>query len=221
MDGRCARALQQERSAPGTSTHGRALQRQNDMNGKDFQVEVISRNRTVYYLRAEDESAAAQLAISRWQRDEPSDLQGPDQSELIAVNPVELPDELRHAQDDELILRFLRERENLILRVGGNPATPSINDAISPHQAARGLGWYEPTPDGELQVDTNRAARALDRLYASKKLACFSRERVRSGERGEVCLYCTPDYLDRLSAAMNGGNAGSHPPRRPGRKTTL
>ena len=28
---------------------------------------------------------------------------------------------------------------------------------------------------------------------------CFERDRVRSGERGSVRLYCTPEYLERLS----------------------
>jgi hypothetical protein len=184
------------------------------MSDNDFEVEVEARGRVVYHVRAENASLAEQAALARWRRGDPGDVPGREESELTALRCVPLAEEIRASQDDELIVRFLKERENLILRLSGNLVAASVNDAISAQQAARGLGWYEVDERGESRIDTGRAARALDRLCASKKLACFTRERVRSGERGEVRLYCTPEYLDRLSAALNGSLSPFRTPRR-------
>jgi hypothetical protein len=34
-------------------------------------------------------------------------------------------------------------------------------------------------------------------------VVCFQRERVRAGERGEIRLYCTPEYLEALSSSVD------------------
>jgi hypothetical protein len=36
----------------------------------------------------------------------------------------------------------------------------------------------------------------------AKVLVCLQRQRVRVGERGEIRLYCTAEYLDELSAEL-------------------
>ncbi|MQA90209.1 MAG: hypothetical protein GEU90_08240 [Gemmatimonas sp.] len=181
------------------------------MDDKSFEVEVVSRHRTVYHVCARDATTAEKVATARWQAGEPGDIPGLDESEVMATRIKETEDSIRQAQDVELILRFLRERERQILE--GNLTTASINDAISAHQTADGLGWHEQDVKGEHRVDTARAARALDRLCTEKKVACFLRQMVRAGERGEVPLYCTPHYLDRLSALVNGEIAPSWIPR--------
>lgn len=172
------------------------------MTERMFQVEVVSRQRTVYQVDAVDVHEAERRAIERWQSGEPSDLVGFDSSRLESVNVSEAGDQVRQKQDEELVLRFIRERERLLSRLGGNLLTASTSDAISAAQAAADLGWHRPG-SGEGNVpDTVRAAAALERLCGRKQLVCFERDRIRAGERGSIRLYCTGEYLERLSEAM-------------------
>ena len=102
--------------------------------------------------------------------------------------------------DVEVVYRFLAERERLILHLGGDPFNPSANDAIAAAQVAADLGWIRPITDGMAVPDATRATVALERLCAARRVVCFSRPRMRGRERGEIRLYCTPEYLERLSA---------------------
>lgn len=173
------------------------------MTERTFQVEVVSRQRAVYFVDAVDGQEAERLAARRWQSGDPGDLAGFESSRLEGVHVSDIGDEVRQAQDDELMLRFISERERLLARLGGgNLLTPAVNDAISASQAAADLGWFRPGR-GEMNIpDAVRAAGALERLCAGKKLVCFERERIRAGERGAIRLYCTADYLERLSEAL-------------------
>lgn len=175
------------------------------MESRRFQVEVISRQRALYEVDAPDAAAAREVALQRWQSGQPSDLVGYETSTLDTVHISEAPDELRQAQDDELLLRFIRERERLLLNLGGDLRNASTNDAISASQAAADLGWYRSAHGQAPVVDSVRAAFALERLCSRKVLVCFERERVRAGERGSIRLYSTPDYLERLTLSMRDG----------------
>jgi hypothetical protein len=179
--------------------------RKTSMGAKEFKVDLVCHQRSVYLVRADDAAAAKRLALDRWQRVEPSDVAGFDSAEIQAVQVEEAADTLRQAQDDELILRFIREREKLLNRLGSEVSgtTPS-NDAISAAQAARDLGWYGPEGVDVPVPDTIRAALALERLCTQRHLVCFERRRARQNERGEVRLYCTPEYLEHLTATIEG-----------------
>ena len=171
---------------------------------KVFEVEVIYKQRALYQVRAADPVAAERIAAERWQRGEPSDTRGIEWSEMVSARGVDAPDQIRQAQDEELILRFVRERERLLLKLGGDAVTASINDSISASQIATDLGWERAVDGDGTATDVVRSAQALERLCARKKLVCFERTRVRSGERGEIRLYCTPEYLDGLSSSLEG-----------------
>jgi hypothetical protein len=169
---------------------------------REFEVDVICRQRFLYRVRAPDAVTAERVASRRWQNGDPSDTPGVDSCELTYARATEALDRVRQNQDDEVVLRFIREREDLLMRLGGASAIASANDAISAAQAAADLGWSRFDPSGTPTVDIARAAQSLERLCAKRRLVCFERSRVRSGERGEIRLYCTPDYLERLSVTI-------------------
>jgi len=168
------------------------------MEPNEYEVEVVHRQRAIYRVSAADREEAERLAVERWQQGEPSALPGLEWGELDSVYAREAPDERSLEQDAELVLRFLRERERLILRLGGAGGSPAGNDAISANQVAADLGWSRRGGEGPDQV---RAASALERLCDSRRVVCFERPRVRAGERGEIRLYCTPEYLERLTSS--------------------
>lgn len=172
------------------------------MDRKNFNVELLFRQRVAYRIEAPDAETAERIAISRWQQFEESDLAGMDWADLLSSRAVEVGDATQEKQDDELILRFIREREQLLLRLGGQVFAASRNDSISAAQAATDLGWNRVDRTGVLHIDIMRAADALERLCERKLLICFTRDRVRAGERGVVRLYCTPEYLERLSVDL-------------------
>lgn len=178
------------------------------MESKDYEVEVVHRQRMIYRVRADGREEAERLAAERWQREEPGDVPGYHWCELEAV----VASDSEHAaqeQDAELVLRFLRERERLILRLSAGHPLGGGNDAISAAQVASDLGWSRRGHDGAAVADVPRATSALEHLCQSRRVVCFQRPRVRTGERGEIRLYCTPEYLERLSSSALDG-----PPRR-------
>jgi hypothetical protein len=174
------------------------------MEAKEFDVEVVYRQRAIYRVQAKDRESAERIAAAAWQNGEESSIAGYDWSEIQSVHASEELDLQRLDLDTEIVLRFLREREQLILRLTGNGSSPSPNDAISAAQVAGDLGWTRLSQEPR-QSDVARAARALERLCREKVLVCFQRQRVRAGERGEIRLYCTSDYLDQLSAELQEG----------------
>lgn len=174
-----------------------------DMDKKEFEVEVVCRQRAYYRVQAVDGDAAAEAAIERWRRGEPGDTPAHTPCELVAATASEASDVLRQTQDDELILRYVREREHLLVRLGGSMLNSAANDAISAQQAATDLGWYREDAAGLPTADSVRAAGSLERLCAAKRLVCFERPRARAGERGSIRLYCTADYLEALSEILS------------------
>lgn len=173
------------------------------MEAKEYEVEVVARQRAMYRIVAADREAAEDAASERWKRGEPSDLAGYDWSELESVGAAERPDPSHRSADAELVLRFLRERERLILRLSGGVFGAAGNDAISAAQVASDLGWRRRALNGGAAPDVGRAVQALEHLCASKRVVCFQRPRVRAGERGEIRLYCTPAYLERLTSSID------------------
>jgi hypothetical protein len=173
------------------------------MESKEYEVEVVHRQRAIYRVLAADREEAERTAVEQWQRGEPSAQPGLDWCELDGAYAQEAPDRERMDQDAELVLRFLRERERLILRLGGAGPHPTGNDAISAGQVASDLGWSRRAGGGG--PDVVRATAALERLCEHRRVVCFERPRVRSGERGDIRLYCTPEYLERLTSATLEG----------------
>lgn len=174
------------------------------MATNEFDVEVVYRQRAIYRVQAADREAAESLGLDRWQQGEPSTIAGFDWSDIESVQALEAAPEERRREDAELVLRFLKERERLILRLGGAVLGPSPNDAISAAQVASDLGWSRRQAGGGAVADVRRATYALESLCEERRVVCFERPRVRSGERGEIRLYCTPEYLDVLSREMEG-----------------
>ncbi len=180
------------------------------MEKREFHVELISRRRVVYSVLAPDKEAARRMATEKWHRCEPSDLGALDWSELEDFRAVEAVDSSLENQDDEVLLRFIHERERLLLRLGSTFVSATANDAISALQAATDLGWSVPdTPRERPEPDSLRAAKALERLCAQKRLVCFERPRSRQGELGEIRLYCTPEYLESLSRTFKDVSANA------------
>ena len=176
-----------------------------------FEVEVVCRQRLVFSVEAEDAHQAETAAVARWRAGESSDHTSVETDELISVTAREKLDALRQRQDDELIMRFILERERLLERLGGDPLSTKMNDAISAQQAATDLGWTTSDEDGNPRIDTLRAATSLERLCESRRLVCFERSRARSGERGQIRLYCTPQHLERLTAELGVGTGATAP----------
>lgn len=168
------------------------------MESRVYDVEVTYRQRVIYRVEGEDRESAERLAAERWQRGERGELHGFEWSELEGVVAAEAADPQQQRQDEELVLRFLQERERLILRLGGDLLGSNLNDAISASQVAQDLGWRRGSAGGTVP-DVPRATQALERLCEKRRAVVFERSRVRAGERGEIRLYCTPEYLERLS----------------------
>jgi hypothetical protein len=174
------------------------------MDAKEYEVEVVYRQRAIFRVAAADREDAERQAVERWQEGAPSVVPGFAWCELENVQAAESLDDEQRAQDAELVLRFLRERERLILKLGGVMLGPSANDAISAAQVASDLGWTRRQATGSTAPDVPRATQALERLCGERRVVCFERPRVRSGERGEIRLYCTPEYLERLTREVEG-----------------
>lgn len=169
---------------------------------REFEVEVIYRQRAIYRINAEDREGAERIATERWQEGTAGEVPGYGWCEIEAVRSAEAATAEQQAQDAALVLRFLRERESLLLRLGAEPFNPSSNDAVSADRVAADLGWTRPGPGAGFTPDGVRATRALESLCEEHRLVCFERERVRAGERGEIRLYCTPEYLESLSRSI-------------------
>lgn len=173
------------------------------MEGKEFEVEVVSKHRMVYRMFAPDRAAAEKAAMDRWRNGDPGDVEGYDWSEVETAQATEIPDAQRRAEDAALVLRFIGERERLIMRLTSGSFASSGNDAIPAIQVASDLGWGRRGSDGQVRPDVARAMQALEHLCEARKLVCFERPRERAGERGEIRLYCTPAYLERLTASVD------------------
>lgn len=166
------------------------------MEPKRYEVEVVCRRRMVYVVDAADPDEAQRLAAARWGEGDEGHAVGGECWDLEEVRAAEIPAEEALSADRDEVLRFLRDRELVLETLDADAFNPTVHDAMSAEEVARHLGWE--TAEG--QHDIARAARALEGLCADHRVVCFTRPRVRRGERGEVSLYCTPQHLERLSA---------------------
>ncbi len=168
------------------------------MEDKQFEVDVVYRVTVRYAVTAPDRETAERIAREMWQAEEDG-VGGVEVCELEDVQVAELVDPEGCGRDCEEVLRFLRDRELVIERLDEDAFNPTVHDAVSAEEVARHLGWAG--EGGE--HDVARAVRALERLCSDHRVVCFSRPRVRRGERGEIRLYCTPQHLERLSGLLD------------------
>ncbi len=175
------------------------------MEAKQFEVEVVYQQRTRYLVEAADEEEAERLALDQWQSDEEEDLlYDEDREEVVAVSAIEIQD-AQGAEDRATVLRFLRDRELVIETLDRDLFNPTVHDAVSAEDVARHLEWIRPDASDTPTPDAPRAARALEALCRDQQVVCFTRPRVRRGERGEMRLYCTPQHLERLTTLLVEG----------------
>ncbi|MDR0787273.1 MAG: hypothetical protein LBG44_05350 [Gemmatimonadota bacterium] len=175
------------------------------MDRKEYHVELVTRGRTVYQVQAADLEGARRIAFHRWERGEGSDLPDLDGAELTRARVIESSGPGREDADDVVILRYIHDREQFYGPSAGDTwLSDASGDAVSAAQSASDLGWMVPDSGVPPLVDTLRAALSLNRLCAEGALVCFSRPMARAGERGEIHLYCTPEYLDRIGDMVMG-----------------
>lgn len=183
------------------------------MEDKQFEVDVVYRVTVRYAVSAPDRESAERLARQMWQAEEEG-VGGTEVCELEEVRVADAVDPEGCGRDCDEVLRFLRDRELVIERLDEDAFNPTVHDAVSAEEVARHLGWAD--EDGTL--DLARSVRALERLCDARRVVCFSRPRVRRGERGEIRLYCTPQHLERLSGLLDepGPAEGADPLAQPG-----
>lgn len=168
------------------------------MEQKQYEVDVVYRATVRYVVSAPDREAAERLATKKWLAEEEG-VDGSEWCELEMVTVMDAPDEEGCGRDCDEVFRFLRDRELVIERLDEDAFNPTVHDAVSAEDVVHRLGWT----DASGAPDTARASRALERLCAQHRVVCFSRPRVRRGERGEIRLFCTPQHLERLSALLD------------------
>lgn len=162
------------------------------MAEKRYEVEVVYRQSVRYVVAAEDDEAAERAAAARWRAGDDGVPESA-RCDLESVRAVEVPGDDRQAADQEEAFRFLRDRELVIEHLDADAFNPTVHDAVSAEEVASRLGWEE---------DAQRSVRALEGLCQQRRVVCFSRPKVRHGERGEIRLFCTPQHLERLSALL-------------------
>ena len=170
------------------------------MDPKFFEVEIAFRQSSRYRVEARDRRAAERAAMERWRAGEPADS-GSDCCEVLAVQAHDMPAGDRLGRDCDAAYRYLRDRELVIEMLDRDAFNPTVHDAVSAEDVASHLSWRR--KNGEAgELDVHRASHVLDQLCADRRVVCFTRPRVRAGERGDVRLYCTPQHLERLSALI-------------------
>ena len=166
---------------------------------KRFEIEITFQQTVRYAVDASSRKAAEQLALEQWKDGDEENAIGSECCTLVGVHSSEVPDGEGCARDAEKALRYLRDRELVIEMLDEDAFNPTIHDAVSAEDVALHLGWRR----RDRMPDTPRASRALDHLCSARRVVCFTRPRVRSGERGEIRLYCTPQHLEKLSALLD------------------
>lgn len=171
------------------------------MSENRFEVEVVYRRTAHYVIEAPDRETAEQLAMERWRDEDPGDVLEDQWGEVIGSTVTEAPGAEELRADRESVLALIREREQRLQEQleGDADEDPMEHDAVSATEVALALGWVRKAPGGGWTPSILRAARSLEALCAEGTLVCFSRDRVRTGERGQIRLYCTHEHLQRLT----------------------
>ncbi|HSU12556.1 hypothetical protein [Longimicrobium sp.] len=171
---------------------------------KRFEVEITFKQTVRYAVDAATRKAAEELALDQWKDGDEANAVGSECCDLVNVNSAEVPNEEGCARDADKAFRYLRDRELVIEMLDEDAFNPSVHDAVSAEDVAIHLGWRRK----DRAPDTARAGRALDALCRSRRVVCFTRPRVRAGERGEIRLFCTPQHLEKLTGLLESELAG-------------
>jgi hypothetical protein len=172
------------------------------MDQKRFEVEITFQQTLRYAVDAGNRKHAEREAMQRWKTGDEAAVVGSECCELVAVFAQPVPCDDRCQRDAQEAYRYLRDRELVIEALDEDQFNPTVHDAVSAEEVAIHLGWKRRGDGVDGQIDTPRAARALDRLCAERRVVCFTRNRVRLGEKGEIRLYCTPQHLALLSSMI-------------------
>ena len=172
------------------------------MDQKPFEVEITFRQTLRYAVQASNRKVAEQQAMQRWKVGDEKYVVGSDCCEVLEVRTNPVPCDDRCQKDADEAYRYLRDRELVIETLDDDAFNPTVHDAVSAEEVAIHLGWKRRGNGVDGTHDTPRAARALDRLCAERRVVCFTRNRVRAGEKGEIRLYCTPQHLAMLSSLI-------------------
>lgn len=172
------------------------------MEQKRFEVEITFRQTLRYAVDASNRKVAEREAMERWKVGDGAAVIGSECCELVAVHTQPVPCDDRCEKDAHEAYRYLRDRELVIETLDDDQFNPTVHDAVSAEEVAIHLNWRRRGDGVEGQVDTPRAARALDRLCGERRVVCFTRSRMRLGEKGEIRLYCTPQHLQLLSSMI-------------------
>lgn len=171
---------------------------------KRFEVEITFKQTVRYAVDAATRKAAEELALEQWKDGDEANAVGSECCDLVGVNSAEVPNDEGCARDADKAFRYLRDRELVIEMLDEDAFNPSVHDAVSIEDVAIHLGWRRK----DRLPDTARAGRALDALCRSHRVVCFTRPRVRAGERGEIRLFCTPQHLEKLTGLLENELAG-------------
>jgi hypothetical protein len=172
------------------------------MDQKRFEVEITFQQTLRYAVDATNRKIAEREAMDRWQVGDEAAVVGSECCELVAVRSNPVPCDDRCVKDAAEAYRYLRDRELVIEMLDDDAFNPTVHDAVSAEEVALHLHWKRRGDGVEGTADTPRAARALDRLCAERRVVCFTRSRMRAGEKGEIRLYCTPQHLALLSSLI-------------------
>jgi hypothetical protein len=165
---------------------------------KRYEVEITFKQTVRYAVDAESRKTAEASALEQWKEGDEVNAMGSECCDLMGVNVAEMPNDEGCARDGDRAFRYLRDRELVIETLDDDAFSPCIHDAVSAEDVALHLGWRRK----DRSADTPRAARALDLLCKAHRVVCFTRPRVRAGERGDIRLYCTPQHLEKLTALL-------------------
>lgn len=176
--------------------------RRDQMDQKRYEVEITFRQTLRYAVDASSRKVAEQRAMQRWKAGDEAWVVGSECCELVEVRTNSVPCDDRCQKDALEAYRYLRDRELVIETLDDDAFNPTVHDAVSAEEVAIHLGWKRRGDGVEGLPDTARAARALDRLCGERRVVCFTRSRMRAGERGEIRLYCTPQHLAMLSSLI-------------------
>ena len=172
---------------------------------KRYEVEITFQQTVRYAVDASTRKAAEDLAMEQWRDGDEANAVGSECCDLVRLNVAEVSNEEGCQRDADKAFRYLRDRELVIETLDVDAFTPSIHDAVSAEDVALHVGWRK----RDRSVDTPRAARALDQLCKARRVVCFTRPRVRSHERGDIRLFCTPQHLEKLTALLEMEPAGA------------
>jgi hypothetical protein len=176
------------------------------MDQKPFEVEITFRQTLRYAVQATNRKVAEQQAMQRWKMGDEAYLVGSDCCEILEIRTDQIPCDDRCVKDAAEAYRYLRDRELVIETLDEDAFNPTVHDAVSAEEVALHVGWKRKANGNgnghDDAPDIPRAARALDRLCNERRVVCFTRNRVRAGEKGEIRLYCTPQHLAMLSSLI-------------------